>query len=332
LRTGSESRRTATGALLVLGLAAAFFLFFQLTKQNPALSAVNASAEDPYDAIGSFGIQAAAFFGLISVARFFWWSRGDGRLSSRHRFLTLRAEMATVLAVAVTLAGDLVAMMRHPALWTGPSAGREYAAWLGILVVLDAAVGLYVGLASRGTSGPWATKDWLWAGSAVFALLAVLALYPENLRQSTAGALLTVLVGIVLLFAPVRFLLVALIPDSAVRPTDEGPASVWFARRGFHWAAVAVAGALAGVLLVSAEMLKESGGAAPPLTQLLLVVSVYVGLEMAGLLVGYALLREPVGMTVGRSPNKRIIGAPERSDRLGAHGAQVMRQALDDMT
>ena len=66
---------------------------------------------------------------------------------------------------------------------------------------------------------------------------------------------------------------------------------------------MAEAGVVAGLLLVSAEMFKESGGSAPPAARLLLVVSVYVGLEAAGLLVGYALLRGPVGLAL--SPNGR---------------------------
>jgi hypothetical protein len=289
-------------ALAVLAVAVACWLFFQFTKHNPLLSAVNASGEDPYDAIGSFGVQAAAFFGLLSVARSFWWGRGDGQLSSRQRLLTLRAEMTVVLAVAVTLAGGVAAMVRHPALWIGSSAGLEYAALLVALLVLDGAVGLFVFRTWRGAPGPWAIRDWLWAGFSAFASFAVLLVYPEALRQSIGGELFTVLVGIALLFVPLRLLLLALVPESAVQTGGERPGSEWSAPRGLQWAVVAVAGAFAGLLLVSAEMSSGSGGGAPPLAQLLFVGSVYVGLETAGLLLGYALLRGPVGIAVGISP------------------------------
>jgi hypothetical protein len=61
-------------------------------------------------------------------------------------------------------------------------------------------------------------------------------------------------------------------------------------------------------------MLKESGGTAPPLAQLLRVAAVYVGIETTGLLVGFAALREPVGLTGGLMPNKEIERTPPALD------------------
>jgi hypothetical protein len=300
--------RECKGAVLVLVLAAVFFLFFQLTKQIPALAAANASANDPYDAIGSFGVQAAAVFGLLAVGRCFWWSRGVSKPSVRQRLLIAGTGMASVLAVAVTLAGDIVAMAREPAVWIGSPAGRGYAFMLGGMVVLVLSVGLYVGLSSRGVRGPQTTRAWLRAGSSILVFVAVLVVYPEALRSGIAGALFTVLVGVLLLFAPMRFLLLALVPDSAPpAPADCAvtgrPVPVWL-----PWAAVSVAGIVAGLLLVSAEMLKDSGGSTPAVSRLLLVAAVYVGLEVAGLLTGYAMLRGPVGLAP--SPNQRIERTP----------------------
>ena len=298
MRTSRECR----GAVMVLALSAVFFLFFELTKQIPALASTNASANDPYDAIGSFGIQVAAFFGLLAVGRCVWWSRGNRKLSVRNRLLIVRAGIASVLAVAVTLAGDIIAMLRHPALWIGSSAGRGYAVLAGGMALLALSIGLYAGLASPGVRGPRTTREWLWAASSILAFVAALVAYPEVLRASLAGELFTVLVGAVLLFAPTRFLLLALVPAPAPALTEPA-ATTLFAPRWLPWAAVAAAGVVAGLLLVSAEMFKESGGSAPPAARLLLVVSVYVGLEAAGLLVGYALLRGPVGLAL--SPNGR---------------------------
>jgi hypothetical protein len=305
LRADGESRRLATGAFLALGLAAAFYLFFQLTKQIPALAAVNASGNDPYDAIGSFGIQAAAFFGLLSVVRCFWWSRGGRELSAQDRLLIVRSGMAAVLAVGITLAGDLIAMLRHPAVWTGSSAGLVYAASLGVIVALDASVGIYVGWASLDVRGPRSPRAWSWAGLSVLVFVAVLALYPESLRAGVGAALFTILVGVMLLFWPMRLLLVVLLPTPTT-PVAAVASGRRFAARWLPWATVAVAGAAVGLLLLSAEMFKESGGTAPPLAQLLRVAAVYLGIETVGLLAGFALLREPVGLTSGESPNNRF--------------------------
>jgi hypothetical protein len=58
-------------AFITFMLAVLFYLFFQISKHNPALSHVNAFAEDPYDAVGSFGVQLAVFTALLSLVRAF---------------------------------------------------------------------------------------------------------------------------------------------------------------------------------------------------------------------------------------------------------------------
>jgi hypothetical protein len=139
-------------------------------------------------------------------------------------------------------------------------------------------------------------------------LAAVLVVYPEALRTSIAGELFTVLVGVLLLFAPMRFLLLALVPDPApapIEPADSGR----FVPPWLPWAGVSVAGIVAGLLLVSAEMIGASGDSTPPVPRLLLVASVYVGLEVAGLLIGYAMLRGPVGLAP--SPTSASSGRRE---------------------
>ncbi|MDR3685979.1 MAG: hypothetical protein P4L93_03320 [Coriobacteriia bacterium] len=286
-----------------LVLAAAFFLFFQLTKQIPALAAANASANDPYDAIGSFGIQAAAVFGLLAVGRCFWWSRAGSKLSERRRLLLVRTGVASVLAVTVTLAGDIMAMARQPGVVIGSLAGRGYALLLGGMVALALWVGLYVGLASKGVGGPLSARAWLRSAASSLVFVALLAVYPEVLRTSVAGELFTVLVGVALLVAPMRFLLLALVPDLASAP-NEPAITGRVVPSWLPWVAVSVAGIVVGLLLVSAEMFHDSGGSTPPVARLLLVASVYVGLEVAGLLVGYAMLRGPLGLVP--PPNKRI--------------------------
>jgi hypothetical protein len=153
----------------------------------------------------------------------------------------------------------------------------------------------------------------------------VLALYPESLRQTVAGALFTVVVGVVLLFAPMRFLLVALVPRPGAAPEGDESTSTRPIRRASQWAVVAAIGVVAGIAVVAAEMLKDSGGIAPPLPRLLFVAAVYVGLETAGLLTGYALLRGPVGITLTLP---RFRGGQARGDRrteIGVDGDPATR-------
>jgi hypothetical protein len=51
--------RLQPAALLVFVLSILFYFFFDYCKHAPMLGAANPFAEDPYDAVGSFGIQLA---------------------------------------------------------------------------------------------------------------------------------------------------------------------------------------------------------------------------------------------------------------------------------
>jgi hypothetical protein len=119
--------------------------------------------------------------------------------------------------------------------------------------------------------------------------------YPEQLINRTATHLLTVVAGAIILFAPMPPLLNALVPCGA----DEGRvektrargrrASAWLG-----WGTVLLLGALIGVFAFVGEMSEGSG--ALPLGHLVFVASVFVGLGLAGLVIAYAFLGEPLGL------------------------------------
>jgi hypothetical protein len=68
----------------------------------------------------------------------------------------------------------------------------------------------------------------------------------------------------------------------------------WFRPRRHRWHLVLVLAALLGLLLLLPETLNE--GASPDLQTFLLVVGVYVGIGAAGVLLGYVLLGEFLGI------------------------------------
>jgi hypothetical protein len=96
----------------------------------------------------------------------------------------------------------------------------------------------------------------------------------------------------VLLFAPMRAWAIHLVPYTAEarQPTAITLLS-WLNRHKLPLGAVILVGAVLGLLLVLAE--STEGGGAPSLARFALVAAVYVGLETAGLLIGYVSLREP---------------------------------------
>src|SRR5713101_7973555 len=182
--------RLKVSAIITFVLAVLFYLFFQTSKQNPALSQVNAFAEDPYDAVGSFGVQLAVFAALLSLVRAFRPYHGKKVLDGQ-KLLLLRGEYISCLSVAVTLAADVVAMIRYPSLWMGLAAGHVLAALLAGMALLTALVGWLIYRSTRNIIVPSPRGVWTRAILISIVGILVLALYPESWRQGIPGALFT---------------------------------------------------------------------------------------------------------------------------------------------
>ncbi|HZC78463.1 MAG TPA: hypothetical protein VE258_11985 [Ktedonobacterales bacterium] len=288
------SRVFKSNAGIVFVLALAFFAFFDVTKHDPSLSAINPFAEDPYDAIGSFGVQAGIFLGLLALLRAVRPFQA-GAPSEEQRLFLLRAELAAVLAVVITLVGDGVALARHTSLWLGSAAGGRLSALLGGLFLCAVATGLLVCRSARNARGPARARPWRRATIVSLAAVVALALYPESIRQSTAGTLFTVVVGALLLFAPLWAVLAALLPDGAATSMwEQRTASGWLARHALQWVLVVCAGLFLGALLFVAEATKE--GVAHDVTKHAFVLLVYVGLETGGVMTGFSFLRTSLGL------------------------------------
>ena len=90
--------RLHRASALVLASAILFFLFFQANKSGP-LRGTNPFAEDPYDAIGSFAVQAALLVGILSYARALR-VRSDASQSAKAR-LVLLAELVVMILIAI---------------------------------------------------------------------------------------------------------------------------------------------------------------------------------------------------------------------------------------
>ena len=280
-------------ALFIFALAVLFYAFFMHAKHDPALSVVNAFVDDPYDAVGSFGIQAAVFLGILCLFRAFRPPRSGMARNTQDQFL-FRAQLAAVLSVAVTLAADAVAMLRHPFLWIGSSAGFRLLALLAGMAILTAALGAWIWHAAREMEIPPASPAWSKALAVSALTLLVLLLYPESFRHRLIGVLFTALVGTVVLFASMWAWMVALLPQrQGNAPAEPVNASRSLSRKKYAWAIVILTGILIGLFFVAGE---ASEGTGIPHGRLALVVSVYIGLETIGLMIGYGFLGKPLGL------------------------------------
>ncbi|HEV2659641.1 MAG TPA: hypothetical protein VGU68_03530, partial [Ktedonobacteraceae bacterium] len=285
--------RLKVSALLTLVLAVLFYLFFQISKHQPALSQVNAFADDPYDSIGSFGVQFALFTALLSLLRAFRPYQAGSMLDHQEQLL-LRGAYLSCLSVAVTLAADIVAMIRHPTTWIGQSAGYALAALVVGMVLFTALVGWQLHYATQNRRSLFVPNVWIRASGSSLISLLILALYPESWRQSVPGELLTILVGTALLFVPLWAVGTAIPTSSGAFFEDFiddliavyrwlkahiGPLVVlcslfekilnwsfiyavlhWLNPRKHTWNLIILIGLIMGMLLALAETLGEGGG------------------------------------------------------------------------
>src|ERR1051326_1985794 len=111
-------------ALLTLALAIAFHQFFMFLKHNGATRNVIPFGDDPYDAVGSFAVVIGMMAALIAVFRAFRPYGAQGA-TALQRTYTVRAQLAVVFCVFVTLLADAVALIRHLPVWT-PAESRNW--------------------------------------------------------------------------------------------------------------------------------------------------------------------------------------------------------------
>jgi hypothetical protein len=314
-------------ALGMTALAVAFCLFFQCSKHDPAFATINPFAEDPYDAVGSFGIQFVLFCALLSLLRASRPYPQDSPLKAQEALLAL-AQLMIPLVVAVTTVADVIAMFRHLSMWQSSVAGYELLGMAAGLLLCAALAGWLLLRSARALSLPQIRFTWPKAIAIPAAALLILAIYPEALRNNLPGELFTVVAGMTLLFVPTWAIGTVLIPVAphthldliddlaalyraliakmpALRPIslslertlNRPTLRAWldgFSPRKHRWSLAAIVGILIGVLLLLAEL--NDGGSPVPFQRVFLVAAVYVGLESAGVLMGYALLSKPLGL------------------------------------
>lgn len=280
-------------AVIVFALSGLFYWVFMFAKHSPSLRDVIPFGIDPYDSVGSFGVIVGILMALLSLFRAFRPFSNQRPSVGQHVYL-LRSQHAVILAVLISIAADGVAMTRHPRQWVGTAARTELFALLAGLAAVTFAV-LHLIQNSQPESAKTGPTFW---GKALWpALLAisVLVVYPERLVQNLATHLLTIVVGILVLFAPMPKLLNALVPyqpgTGEPQKAHFNGATVSTMRR---WGMVLVLGTVVGMFAFMGEMSEGTGS--QNLLRLLFVGSVFVGLSVTGIGIAYSFLSTPLGL------------------------------------
>ena len=314
-----SSLRLASATGLVI--TALFIVLFDRAKHDPDLACVNPFALDPYDAVGSFGVQIALAAGVLSALRAFRPAVPGESFAVRQTFI-LRAIGVSQVAVAVTMIADIAAMALAPSMWYGTPAGQILVMLAGALLVVPLVLcALLIRIARR--SGRCSQNPLRSPRIVPFVILmALLVLYPPPWREGIAGALLTAGFGIVVLLVSVALLSQVMFPCPDVPEVDllddlgiicrriisRGERRVGKASRRepysavvdrinprIHpWRLVVLLSMGTGLLLAFAEFAAE--GPARGSGRALLVIAVFLVLETGGVCLGYSLLRKFLGL------------------------------------
>ncbi len=358
------SKGIKAATLITCLLAVLFLIFFNTSKHDPALAQANVFIDDPYDAVGSFGIQLALLAALLSLVRILrLYPQADMQVypqadmqvypqadmqvypqadmqvypqadmqvypqgSTSSSLLILRGDAVALLSIAITLIADGIAMLRDLPAWMGSAAGWRLALLAGGLLTLTAlAGGMLFGLGqrTRQLSGP---RAWGISFAVCLAGFVALALYPQTWRESLTGGILTALVGMLILFSLAAASVELLFPPGVAPSQDllddlsalyqwakahSGPAGFvfhwiekavaisllrraigWLNPRQHAWNFVVLAAVGLGLAFLLIEILSEG---APNRSLIMLVAAVFIGIEGAGVLLGYALFKQYLGI------------------------------------
>ncbi|HTR98524.1 MAG TPA: hypothetical protein VML00_02170 [Bacteroidota bacterium] len=310
---------SATG----LFLSVLFIVLFDRTRHDPELVCVNPFAVDPYDAVGSFGVQLALAAGVLSAARAFRPAVPGESFAVRQTFI-LRAIGVSQLSIAVTMLADIAAMALAPSMWYGtPAGGILIALTAGLLAIPLLLCALLIRIARR--SGRCSQNPLGAAQMVPFTIILVLLVaYPPPWREGIGGALLTAAFGAAVLLLSVALLSKAMFPCPDVPDVDligdllsirerilprapgvpvdapegrprRGPSLTGFINPRVHpWRLIVALSALTGLLLALAQFAVEGPPKSPG--RALLVVGIFLLLESGGVCFGYLLLRHFLGI------------------------------------
>jgi hypothetical protein len=312
-------------ACVTLLLAVLFYVFWNVSKHQPALALVNVFADDPYDAVSSFAVQFALLAALLSFLRAFRPYPANGISQVQSELFTGGAYL-TFVSIGVVLLTNVIAMIRHIPQWAASPAGYVLALLMGGLGLLTLAASWSLHHAADTTRVQTTRAAWITALSCSLAGVLILSVYPESWRQNLYGELFTIVLGMSL------FLVVTWGWGNVVAPAPRAQfediiddltaiyrwltargnlfralarlcasiyhwpvlhaATGWLNPRRHTWNGIILLGIIMGALMAFFEAMSEGG----PGGHFPLILAIFVSMESLGVLLGYTLFRKPLGL------------------------------------
>ncbi|HEY9165415.1 MAG TPA: hypothetical protein VIS48_04585 [Candidatus Kryptonia bacterium] len=313
--------------VFVFILAVVFAAFFFVSKHVTALARVNPFSEDPFDAVGGFGVQLTLFTAIVSMLRVFI-PRSTSDISASQKLLVIRGCTVSVQSVAVTLAAYVVAMIRYPSEWIFSPQGRILAFLVAGMTILAAITAWRIDLLAynAGLSADLPARRMALINCLVGIL--ILGIYPAEWRQTIFGSIVTAVLGVVVLLLLTWALAAALSPRIDIHIEDFlddlGSLGKWLESKGkvlagivkglgkilsvapaesralginprkHPWNFAIVVSLVAGILLALFKASTE--GLFHDTSRLILVSVTMIGIEFVGVLLGHFLFTRYLGI------------------------------------
>lgn len=257
-------------AFLIFVLACLFYFFFQFAKHNPLISPVNVFNQDPYDAVGSFGVLLAFFVSLISI---FW---ALFKKKKKH----FQSVVIVWLSIVITFLTDITSLLRFMNIWSESMWGQI----LAILTVGIAVISILTGMILLKNEKLSIDKTNLRNALVVSVISAlILFFYPVDLNKSLLGGISAIIVGLLALIINIWMWMKTLFPRIKIKFKQK--------IRKIFW--VVIFGLVLGLILFLAEAHGE--GIASTWKIRITVISVFLGASAIATLTGYFLLSEFLG-------------------------------------
>ncbi len=316
------ARPFKTISFVVFLLTVFFLAFFDTSKNMPLLAVINPFADDPYDAVGSFGVQLSFFAALLSLIRALR-PYATKEIPSNQLLLFLRGETVALLSITVTLIADIVAMIRYPWLWMNSPAGWILAGLVGGLILLTTLISFQ--LYRIVVHLPFSLANRSWPRAILFPLsIFILVVYPADLLESILGGIFTALVGMIILFTSTWALATTIFPQAEMQFEDifddfasiylkiksrlnfisrlENFAKIswlrtlfsWLNPRKHKWNLIVLIALTMGGSLMLVETISE--GISTDTNMVLLLLAIFLGIEGVGIVLGYFLFAEFLGI------------------------------------
>jgi hypothetical protein len=244
---------------------------------------------DPCDAVMHFAFftMLLALIGSLRAMRPY----REGIAYPMQETHVLRSQQAVALAAFIAFVAHAVALARHPATWVSADWRNQLFGWLGVFAAVPFAMELLV-LAAQPIRTQAVSPYRKRAVLACLLALTALVFCPEyaiDISSETAH-ILTVIVGGLVVFVPMGYLLPVLVPDQS----GEACGSKTFFTTSRERVALLI-GILMGAFLFWVDAYRA--GTARPLLPVLKLAG-----PVMGLLIAYAFFAEQLGLT--SQPNR----------------------------